>query len=43
MVIKRLSSESHTGEFLAKTIEEIIEKIGPAKFSGLVTDSEANI
>ena len=43
VVIKRLSSESHTGEFLAKTIEEIIEKIGPAKFSGLVTDSEANI
>jgi Protein of unknown function (DUF 659) len=41
--LKDLSSESHTGEFLAKTIEEIIEKIGPAKFSGLVTDSGANI
>ncbi len=24
-----LSSESHTGEFLAKTIEEIIVKVGP--------------
>ena len=41
--LKDLSSESHTGEFLAKTIEEIIEKIGPAKFSALVTDSGANI
>ncbi|GES77206.1 ribonuclease H-like domain-containing protein [Rhizophagus clarus] len=41
--LKDLSSESHTGEFLAKTIEEIIEKIGPEKFSALITDSGANI
>lgn len=41
--LKDLSSESHTGEFLAKTIEEIIDEIGPAKFSAIVTDSGANI
>jgi Protein of unknown function (DUF 659) len=38
-----LSSESHTGEFLAKTIEEILSKIGPARFSAIVSDSGANI
>ncbi|CAB4413287.1 unnamed protein product [Rhizophagus irregularis] len=41
--LKDLSSESHTGEFLAKTIEEIIDDIGLAKFSAIVTDSGANI
>ncbi|CAB4404603.1 unnamed protein product [Rhizophagus irregularis] len=41
--LKDLSNESHTGEFLAKTIEEIIDEIGLAKFSAIVTDSGANI
>lgn len=41
--LKDLSSSSHTGEFLANTIEEIIDKFGPAKFSAIVTDSGANI
>jgi Protein of unknown function (DUF 659) len=41
--LKDLSSESHTGEFLAKTIEEIIDKIGPTSFSSIVSDSGANI
>jgi hypothetical protein len=41
--LKDLSSTSHTGEFLAETIKEIIDKFGPAKFSAIVTDSGANI
>jgi hypothetical protein len=28
---------------LAKTIEDIMERIGPEKFSAIVSDSEANI
>ena len=38
-----MSSESHTGFFLANEIEEIIKKIGPEKFSAIVTDAGANI
>ncbi|PKY30949.1 hypothetical protein RhiirB3_487798 [Rhizophagus irregularis] len=41
--LKDLSSENHTGEFSAKTIEEIIDEIGPANFSAIVTDSGTNI
>ena len=41
--LKDLSSESHTGEFLAQTIEEIMKKIGLLKFSAIVSDSGANI
>jgi hypothetical protein len=41
--LKDLSSESHTGEFLAQTVEEIMKKIGPEKFSAIVSDSGANI
>ena len=41
--LKDLSSESHTGEFLAQTIEEIMKKIGPSKFSAIVSDAGANI
>ena len=33
--LKDLSSESHTGEFLAEIIEEIIEKIGQQRFQQL--------
>ena len=38
-----MSNESHTGLFLANEIEEIIKKIGPEKFSAIVTDAGANI
>ena len=41
--LKNLSSESHTGEFLATTIEEIINIIGSTNFSAIVSDSGANI
>jgi hypothetical protein len=41
--LKDLSSESHTGEFLAKTIDEIIDEIDPANFSAIVSDLGANI
>jgi hypothetical protein len=34
--------ESHTGEFLASEISEIIEKIGPDKFAAIVTDNASN-
>jgi len=41
--LKDLSSESHTGKFLAQTIEEILKKIGSSKFSAIVSDSGVNI
>ena len=41
--LKNLSSESHTGKFLAKTIEEIINKMEPMNFLAIVSDSGANI
>lgn len=34
--------ESHTGEFLASEILEIIEKIGVDKFAAIVTDNASN-
>jgi len=36
------SMESHTGEFLASEILEIIEKIGVDKFAAIVTDNTSN-
>ncbi len=41
--LKNLSDESHTGIFLAKEMDEIIEQIGPEKFSAVVSDGGANI
>ena len=38
-----MSNECHTGLFLANEIEEVIKKIGPEKFSAIVTDAGANI
>ena len=35
-------SESHAGEYLAKTILETIEGIGPYKVAGLITDNASN-
>ena len=34
--------ESHTGEFLASEISNIVEKIGLDKFTAVVTDNAAN-
>ena len=34
--------DSHTGEFLASEISDIIEKIGVDKFSAVVTDNASN-
>ena len=40
--IKDVSSENVTGEFLATQITNIVERIGPKRISGLVTDGAAN-
>ncbi|EXX67902.1 hypothetical protein RirG_110040 [Rhizophagus irregularis DAOM 197198w] len=41
--LKNLSDESHTGMFLAKELEEVIEQIGSEKFCAIVSDAGANI
>ena len=41
--LKDLSESSHTGTFLAKELEEIIEQIGAERFSAIVSDAGANI
>ena len=41
--LRNLTKESHTKDLLAKEIEQIIEIIGPNKFSAIVTDAGANI
>lgn len=38
-----LSSDSHTGEFIADRIEEILNKVGPSKFSAIVSDNGSNV
>jgi hypothetical protein len=38
-----LSLNSHTAEYLASKIEEVIEKIGPNRISAIVSDNAANI
>ena len=35
--------DSHTAEYLASKIEEVIEKIGPDWISAIVSDNAANI
>jgi hypothetical protein len=37
--VKDLSSYSHTGNFLASEIEQVLNEIGVTKFIGLVSDS----
>jgi hypothetical protein len=37
------SEESHTGEFLAEKIKNILEEIGSNRFSAIVTDNGANV
>src|SRR5947207_600290 len=41
--IHDLSLDSHTAEYLAGKIEEIIEKVGPERISAVVSDNAANI
>lgn len=38
-----LSENSHTGNYVAEVIGEIIEKIGPNKISAIVSDNAANV
>lgn len=38
-----LSSNSHTGEFIANKIEGILDLIGPSKFSAIVSDNGSNV
>jgi len=40
--LKNYSSYSHTGEFLANEISNIIEKLGSDKFAAVVTDAASN-
>src|SRR5207247_5863888 len=40
--LRNYSKESHTGEFLALEISDIIEKIGLDKFAAVVTDNASN-
>ena len=40
--LRNYSKESHTGEFLASEISDVIEKIGLDKFAAIVTDNAAN-
>lgn len=37
--VQNLSKHSHTGNFLANKIIEVIEDVGPTKFSGIVSDN----
>ena len=41
--LKDFSAESHTGEFIAFQIEEVLNKIGTKKFATIVTDGAANV
>ena len=41
--LKDLSEDSHTGEYLAKVIGEVIEKVGPNKISAMVSDNASNV
>ena len=38
-----LSEHSHTANYVAEVIEEVIEKIGPNKISAIVSDNAANV
>jgi hypothetical protein len=40
--LKNYSTRSHTGEFLANEISNIIEKLGSDKFAAVVTDAASN-
>jgi replicative superfamily II helicase len=38
-----LSEHSHTANYVAEVIKEVIEKIGPNKISAIVSDNAANV
>jgi replicative superfamily II helicase len=38
-----LSLDSHTAEYLAVQIEEVIKKVGPERISAIVSDNAANV
>jgi hypothetical protein len=38
-----LSSDSHTGEFIADRIEEILNQVGSSRFSAIVSDNGSNV
>ncbi|GBC23318.2 ribonuclease H-like domain-containing protein [Rhizophagus irregularis DAOM 181602=DAOM 197198] len=42
VALRNYSMESHTGEFLASEISDIVEKIGLDKFTAVVTDNASN-
>jgi len=37
------NAERHTGEYMAKQIDEVITKIGHEKFNAIVTDNARNM
>ena len=41
--LRNLSGERYTQELLAEEIRQVLEKIGPQKFSAIVTDAGANV
>ncbi|PKK58345.1 hypothetical protein RhiirC2_796458 [Rhizophagus irregularis] len=38
-----LSSDSHTGEYIAEKIEDVINRVGVSKFSAIVSDNRSNV
>jgi len=41
--LMNLSKDSHTGEFIAQKIKEVLENIGPNKISAIVSDNASNM
>jgi hypothetical protein len=41
--LMNLSKDSHTGEFIAQKIKEVIENIDPNKISAIVSDNASNM
>jgi len=41
--LRNLSGERHTQELLAEELNQVLEKIGPEKFSAVVTDAGTNV
>lgn len=37
------SANSHTAEFIAEKLEEILNRIGPSKFGTIVSDNGSNV
>ena len=41
--VQNFSEKSHTGSFLSEKIIEIIENVGPQKFSSIVSDNASTM